>query len=520
MSERWQSSAREANIPSGMPGATVIIPNYNNGRASSRDGSRDFLGALLESLERTLRDDPTDLEIVVADDGSTDDSLATARAWSQRTWPGGPRAGQPFLRLIELPHSGVLSKVLNALHARTEGEYVCRLDGDVVLDTDRWVEACVEILERRPDVAVVTGLQKLPDGRVHAFGDAILSPLGYHHLGQGAREDELPEELDVEHAMGCFHASRRSAIAEVGGYDERVLRGQTEELAMRLNLAGHGAVATRRVSFRHFHGERHWRANAADTGAGLRGSLDAFREKWGCDRLAPDLADVWTRWGTTPLVRRARLSPPAAWRPEATGEPPAGEEWSRFGSDPALQANIAAELAVLRVVPGPVAILGARSGLTALLAAREGREVVAFEEHRASVEAGRAALARADAGGGAVRLEYVESLGSIPAETSRFKIVALLDSAERMWNPAGLLRETRRLLAPDGVLVVRTRARAAALERRGDALHPFAAHELVQLVRHVGGLEPLGAPALDACGRLNMLARAGRQDAHTLHFGA
>jgi hypothetical protein len=37
-----------------MPRATVIIPNYNNGRASSRDGQRDFLGELLASLERTL----------------------------------------------------------------------------------------------------------------------------------------------------------------------------------------------------------------------------------------------------------------------------------------------------------------------------------------------------------------------------------------------------------------------------------------------------------------------------------
>ena len=44
-----------------MPTASVIIPNYNNGRASSRDGTRDFLGDLLANLEETLADDPTDL---------------------------------------------------------------------------------------------------------------------------------------------------------------------------------------------------------------------------------------------------------------------------------------------------------------------------------------------------------------------------------------------------------------------------------------------------------------------------
>jgi glycosyltransferase involved in cell wall biosynthesis len=83
-----------------MPRASVIIPNFNNGRASSRDGSRDFLGALLESLERTLAHDPTDLEIVIGDDGSTDDSLETARQWSRRTWATGTvRAGLCALQL-------------------------------------------------------------------------------------------------------------------------------------------------------------------------------------------------------------------------------------------------------------------------------------------------------------------------------------------------------------------------------------------------------------------------------------
>ncbi|MFM7052747.1 MAG: glycosyltransferase [Planctomycetota bacterium] len=507
-----------------MPRATVIIPNFNNGRASSRDGARDFLGALLANLSDTLSDDPTDLEIVVADDGSTDDSLETARAWSRRTWPAGsPRAGTPFLRLIELPHSGVLSKVLNELHRRTEGEYLCRLDGDILIDTPRWVAECVALLDRHPDAAVATGLQKLPDGRVHAFGDAILSPLGYHHLGQGAREDDLPEELEIEHAMGCFHASRRAAVAAVGGYDERVLRGQTEELAMRLNLAGYTAHATRRVVFRHFHAERHWRPNTADTGEGLRRSLAQFGEKWGCDRLAPDLSAVWTRWKGTPLVERARLAGPRAWDPLETGDLPAGEEWSRFTHDAGLQANIAAEMDIIARSPGPVAVLGARSGLAAFLAARrreDGDRIEAFEENEPSVTAGTTIRERTNVHVQPFRFSFVTDLGSTGSTSGSFHTVALLDSIERYWNPVGLLRESRRLLAHHGVLVVRTRARAAALESRGKALHPFAAHELLQLVRHVGGLEPLGAPTTDGTGRLLLVARAADSAAHSLHFGA
>jgi len=499
----------------------VIVPNYNNGRASSRDGRRDFLGDLLESLERTLADDPTDLEIVIADDGSTDDSLETARAWTRRVWPAGSRrAGRPVVRLIEIPHCGVLSRVLNRLHEATDSEFICRLDGDVVLETDRWVAECVRLLESAPDIGVVTGLQKLPDGRVHALGDAIISPLGYHHLGQGLPESALPEVVEVEHAMGCFHASRRAAIAAVGGYDESVLRGQTEELAMRLNLAAWRALATTRVAFRHFHAERNWRPNVADTGEGLARSLGRFREKWGFDRLAPDLAEVWSRWKGTPIVARAGLAGPVAWSPGATAEPEAGVEWDAFLNDLRLQAAIAAELAALRVQDGPVAVLGCRSGLSAFLRANDRVRVSAVEEHEPSAREGaRRAGARAVAQE-FLHIHAVRDIGSCGLDGGAFKIVALLDSIERYWNPVGLLREARRLLAADGLLVVRSRARAARFESRGETLHPFAAHELLQIVRHAGGFTPLAPPAVDGLGRWQLLARCSGSAAHQSHFGA
>ncbi len=504
-----------------MPRATVIIPNYNNGRSSSRDGSRDFLGDLLESLERTLANDPTDLEILVADDGSTDDSLATARAWTSKRWaPGTVRAGRPIVRLVELPHSGVLSKVLNALHGASEGDYICRLDGDVILDTPDWVARCVELLDAHPRVGVVTGLQKLPDGRVHALGDAIISPLGYHHLGQGLPESALPDVVEVEHAMGCFHASRRSAIAEIGGYDETVLRGQTEELAMRLNLAGWGALATTRVVFRHFHGERHWRPNAADTGEGLARSLGRFRAKWGFDRLAPDLSDAWSRWKGTPLVARARLAGPRRWTPSDSGDLRAGEEFSRFSADTTLQAHIGAELALLRQFDGETAILGARSGLTALLRASDGVRVTAVEEHEPSMEALAPIVSRAPKAQQFLTSAAVSDLACTRLPDGAFKNVALLDSIERYWNPVGLLREGRRLLAADGHLIVRSRARGTQFESRGDTLHLFAAHELYQIVRHSSGLTPLAPPTVDGTGRWQLLARATSSAAHQSHFGA
>ena len=104
------------------PRLSILIPNFNNGRASSGDGSRDLIGGLFASLARTLEGDPTPLEIIVADDGSTDDSLATCRLWARKSW----RGGQPFLKLLENDHCGVLSVVANRLVQAAGGDLCCR----------------------------------------------------------------------------------------------------------------------------------------------------------------------------------------------------------------------------------------------------------------------------------------------------------------------------------------------------------------------------------------------------------
>ena len=91
----------------------------------------DFVADLFESLVETLEDDPTPVEILVADDGSTDDSLHACRVWAEKTW----KTGERFCTLEESEHTGVLSVVANRLTARARGDICCRLDGDIVVNT-------------------------------------------------------------------------------------------------------------------------------------------------------------------------------------------------------------------------------------------------------------------------------------------------------------------------------------------------------------------------------------------------
>ena len=160
------------------PEASIIIPNFDNGRQSSLDGDRDLLGELLGSLETTLGEDLSRVEIVIADDGSTDDSLATARSWASRKGVGD----RPFLRLIELEHGGILSAVLNRLMAETIAPIVFRFDGDIVLRSKRWLDRALRAFDSQPRLGVLGGRQLDHLGRVHSMGDLLYHPHGYQHM--------------------------------------------------------------------------------------------------------------------------------------------------------------------------------------------------------------------------------------------------------------------------------------------------------------------------------------------------
>lgn len=86
------------------PLVSVIIPVFNGERF------------LAEAIESALAQDYRPLEIVVADDGSTDGSRATARSF-------------PGVIVLELEHGGV-SVARNAAVAASTGEWLAFLDAD------------------------------------------------------------------------------------------------------------------------------------------------------------------------------------------------------------------------------------------------------------------------------------------------------------------------------------------------------------------------------------------------------
>lgn len=487
------------------PRVSILIPNFNNGRRSSRDGTRDFIGDLFKSLWEMLHDDPTPFEVLVADDGSTDDSLDSCRAWSRRTWSNG----RPFLRLIERAHCGVLSRVLNGLMRAARGELFFRLDGDIVVHTRRWVSALCRVFDESPeDVGIVGPKQLGLNGRIHACGDWILHPRGFHHPFQGAPRDAAPESFEVDDIMGCFHCMRRVVWETVGDYDESILRGQTNDYSLRARLHGWRLMYTPAVEFTHAHAERAPRANVADTEGGLDHALDRVRAKWGFDRLAPDLAEVKARWAGTPLLWNSRVWT-AADAPRRLEPPPLEDSpWLALMNDGPERRALDRHMSIItqaighaeRTLGGPprVVSFGADAGLLAHVLAHAwppspDKDITSLQHHPGDAALGTSIIRRTSMPGRLPRIVAVSPDDQWPVETGAADLVLLVDCLEWHWNPVGLLKSAHRVLAPNGFLLIRTPWRGAIDDHGSPNEHRYRAHELNLQLRHSRLFEPVVA---------------------------
>ncbi|MFW6028177.1 MAG: methyltransferase domain-containing protein [bacterium] len=444
------------------PRVSILIPNYNNGRQSSRSGDMDLIGNLLQSLWDTLHDDPTPFELLVNDDASTDDSIDTLRAWSKKTWPNG----EPLLKLVESPHEGFISRSNNRMYAQARGDIFVRLDGDIVCLTPHWVSRITAIFDQGPPELGIVGPKQLsPDGRIHACGDWLLHPNGYTHIGAGLDRYAIRWPIVCDHNMGCFYCCKRALFDDIGGYDEKCLRGETEDFTLRARLKGWTCLATPEVEFVHYHGMRHQRPSKYDSAEGVRSDLEYFERKWGFNRIAPDLDIVRDRYAGTPLIWNARWfaikQPADAPDPEPLSIDQS--EWGRYQRDTAFQAQVQRRLAAtaqllkqLPTRPTRIVQFDAGSGLLAHLLAKQGIVVTGIERNIPRRDLARRCVAATDYPAGRPTFIHQRDPRLLPLADDEAELVLIFDLLEHDANPMGLLKEARRILQPGGTLMIIT----------------------------------------------------------------
>jgi glycosyltransferase involved in cell wall biosynthesis len=194
------------------PLVSVIIPAYN--RAA-------IIG---ETIENVLQQTYSNIELIVVDDGSTDDTQTVLRSYGSRIrWVAQRNAGPSAAR-----NHGI---------AIAKGEIIAFQDSD-----DAWhptkIERQVSLLRKAGEsvpCCLCNSTLHLPEGRVvRSFENAPVNPPIEEGIWLNVSEVLSSRFILFNQAV----AIRRNVLERVGGFDESFRILEDKELQLRLSLEG------------------------------------------------------------------------------------------------------------------------------------------------------------------------------------------------------------------------------------------------------------------------------------------
>jgi glycosyltransferase involved in cell wall biosynthesis len=188
-----------------MPQVSVIIPSYNQAR---------FVGATVESV---LAQTYPDVEVIVVDDGSTDDTQAVLAAYRER------------IRYIYQENKG-LAGARNTGFLASHGDYLLFLDSDDLIYPDKLARH-VSFLEAEPDFGLVySAWQQIDEDGTRVLGEV-----------RPNKQGQLLKEL-LRRSFFFFASAavmRRECLERVGLFDESLRWSEDADMWLRLARAGY-----------------------------------------------------------------------------------------------------------------------------------------------------------------------------------------------------------------------------------------------------------------------------------------
>lgn len=203
---------------------SVVILNWNGRKHLER-----YLPSVVEHTSG-------DAEVVIADNGSMDDSLA----WL--------RINYPNVRVIQLDRNYGFAGGYNRALSEIDSEYCLLLNSDVEV-TEGWWQPLVEVLDRERDVAVVAPkICADSDHTMFEYAGAsggFIDYLGYPfcrgRILSAVERDEgqYDDACDIFWASGAAMCCRRDVFFAMGGFDDDFFAHMEEiDLQWRIQLAG------------------------------------------------------------------------------------------------------------------------------------------------------------------------------------------------------------------------------------------------------------------------------------------
>jgi glycosyltransferase involved in cell wall biosynthesis len=170
-------------------------------------------------------------EVLVVDNGSTDETAAVAERWALNV---------PSLRYVYEPRTG-LSHARNTGVEQARGDVVAFIDDDVLVDQG-WLDALLAAYRRWPDVAGVAGRVELswPTGRPGWL--PVRREVWYARFDRGVDPVRLAER---DYPVGANMSVRRDIAVAVAGFDpalgysgSRLLANEEREFFDRVRRQG------------------------------------------------------------------------------------------------------------------------------------------------------------------------------------------------------------------------------------------------------------------------------------------
>lgn len=201
-----------------MPKISVIIPTYNRARYVTK--------AIDSALAQTYQD----YEIIVVDDGSTDDTRQVLKPYMDR------------VRYIYQKNAGT-STARNTGIRSAQGEWLAFLDSD-----DEWMPEKLAVqmdcVSRHPQTAshVTNATIMLPDDK----STDLFTVRGCPDYGtdEGILERPFIDVMKIQFFTPTLLA-RREAVVKTGGFDESMSIHEDTDLMLRLALEGPWGVSNK-----------------------------------------------------------------------------------------------------------------------------------------------------------------------------------------------------------------------------------------------------------------------------------
>ena len=231
----------------GIPRVSVVIPAYNRA------------GLVGKAIASVLAQTFNDFELIVVDDGSTDDTGSTVESYQDAR-----------VKLIKLPKRGGQSAARNAGIEASRGEWIAFLDSD-----DEWLpEKLARQMERVDQGPAGYSVVYCACYRQHETDAPEVRPKG--ELPEGDLFDELLRGKKAP--TPSVYVAQREALLATSGFDQAMIAASDTDMWLRMAQRSYLFAAVQEpLAIKHDYGSGQIKQDAMAKLAGFR----AMDRRWG-----------------------------------------------------------------------------------------------------------------------------------------------------------------------------------------------------------------------------------------------